>query len=620
MRYLSLLLLAVAAPVAGAQSAPKYTKIVEVDSMALAGPSMSPNGRWIAFTATRDGRTQNVWIVSAAGGKPVQLTTGEYLDQQPQWFPNGHTIAFRSTRVGGCMIMGVDPAAGRVTDAPRRTTLETAFGCLPTPDGKSIVYSTNVLLPPTSAPGALKVVSINGGTPRVLDSSSAPGTGYIPGGFSLDGRFVNYDAVSTSRPEEIRRVAVSGGKPELVRRGTADMIFNGRPKELLFVGSDEVVRFHNPNTDTVRIESLSGQTLATVSLRGLRRAQFQQFRLASSGSLLIATDLNPQITHVMSTAGGAPKAVLPGEETWFSNFLSDGSVALDVLENDRPVLELVSPSGARRRLAMPDSEHLQTLTTDGRFAFWRNGDRAGVRDFTTGRSVALASPVVRMANLSPGVYSSDDEIPVVQRNGKALEYAAYSPRTNTTRVIAPAYEGNAYLATHGKVAAYSQVVGDSTFIYLKPEAGEARRIFAAHGMHSDGVAFSHDGRHLAFAVSILAGRDTSHTMGFVDLNPDGTPAGTVRVTPIHWADGVIWMPDNSGVLFLGLVGTDRRPAVMKLSPAPGAPPEILTQQEKGQMWEFNASPDGKWIGYPVDQPDRSAIWRVDLKRSPNLIR
>ena len=59
-------------------------------------PAWSPDGRWIAFVTWKDGELGSVWKVSAAGGRPVRLTTqpGEYLF--PTWSPEGNRIAVES--------------------------------------------------------------------------------------------------------------------------------------------------------------------------------------------------------------------------------------------------------------------------------------------------------------------------------------------------------------------------------------------------------------------------------------------------------------------------------------------------------------------------------------------
>jgi len=59
-------------------------------------PKMSPDGRWIAFTAQYEGN-DDVYVMTASGGEPVRLTWHPAPDQALGWTPDGK-ILFRSRR------------------------------------------------------------------------------------------------------------------------------------------------------------------------------------------------------------------------------------------------------------------------------------------------------------------------------------------------------------------------------------------------------------------------------------------------------------------------------------------------------------------------------------------
>src|SRR5262245_35277804 len=59
-------------------------------------PSISPDGKWIAFTAQYDGNDE-VYVMSATGGEPVRRTWHPAPDQVIGWSPDGK-ILFRSRR------------------------------------------------------------------------------------------------------------------------------------------------------------------------------------------------------------------------------------------------------------------------------------------------------------------------------------------------------------------------------------------------------------------------------------------------------------------------------------------------------------------------------------------
>src|SRR5580704_15299398 len=60
-------------------------------------PAWSPDGRWIAFFAYRDGG-YDLWAVAPDGSHQHQLTWGPFDDREPTWSHDGTHIAFSSDR------------------------------------------------------------------------------------------------------------------------------------------------------------------------------------------------------------------------------------------------------------------------------------------------------------------------------------------------------------------------------------------------------------------------------------------------------------------------------------------------------------------------------------------
>ena len=58
-------------------------------------PTWSPDGKQLAFVRVADGKPQ-IFLMSFAGGEPVQLTKFKYGASQPQWSPNGQQLLFTS--------------------------------------------------------------------------------------------------------------------------------------------------------------------------------------------------------------------------------------------------------------------------------------------------------------------------------------------------------------------------------------------------------------------------------------------------------------------------------------------------------------------------------------------
>ncbi len=77
----------------------------------------SPDGKTVAFISNMSGRN-NIWLVSAEGGWPVQLTISDQRQTAPAWSPDGKWIAYQSDYDGDEQwdIFLVSPKTGKVVN------------------------------------------------------------------------------------------------------------------------------------------------------------------------------------------------------------------------------------------------------------------------------------------------------------------------------------------------------------------------------------------------------------------------------------------------------------------------------------------------------------------------
>jgi dipeptidyl aminopeptidase/acylaminoacyl peptidase len=107
MRHLLVAPLLLLVPVALASA--QATRTLRPDDLyslkAVADPQLSPDGQWVAYTvsaldAKEDERDTDVYMVPFAGGAPVRLTSGKKPETTPRFSPDGRYLAFLAGREG----------------------------------------------------------------------------------------------------------------------------------------------------------------------------------------------------------------------------------------------------------------------------------------------------------------------------------------------------------------------------------------------------------------------------------------------------------------------------------------------------------------------------------------
>jgi dipeptidyl aminopeptidase/acylaminoacyl peptidase len=138
------------------------------------GPAFSADGRWVAYSSNRNNLTirdkgwsnnSDLYIVSADGGEPRQLTTNSGPDNGPRFSPDGQWIAYASS--------------DRQNSSADQTDV--------------------------------KVVSVNGGEPRNLTADLDFSVGDID--WSPDGRFI-YFSTAEGLTSKLYKLTPTGGKPQ----------------------------------------------------------------------------------------------------------------------------------------------------------------------------------------------------------------------------------------------------------------------------------------------------------------------------------------------------------------------------------------------------------------------
>jgi Tol biopolymer transport system component len=181
-----------------------------VSSAEQESPSISPNGRRIAFESDRSG-TIEIWVCDVDGSNVLQLTSfGGVQAGTPRWSPDGGLIAFDSRLGGESNIYTVDPAGG----VPAKLNIDVSGNSMPSwsPDGKWIYFTQG---DDTGEPSVWRVPSQGG---HAVQLASAPATTALA---SPDGQYVYF-----FRKKKLWRMVANGSSPEEVR-GMPELSFQG---------------------------------------------------------------------------------------------------------------------------------------------------------------------------------------------------------------------------------------------------------------------------------------------------------------------------------------------------------------------------------------------------------
>jgi TolB protein len=140
-------------------------------------PAWSPDGKWVAFSSTRDGN-QELYLARPDGSELRRLTSDGAIDSHPAWSPDGKSIAFATGRYGDMELALLDVAELKV----QRLTASQGLDDYPawSPDGTRIAFTSN-------RDGNLEIFMVAADGQGARNVSQHPGLDNFPT-FAPDGR------------------------------------------------------------------------------------------------------------------------------------------------------------------------------------------------------------------------------------------------------------------------------------------------------------------------------------------------------------------------------------------------------------------------------------------------
>ncbi|MEO6258722.1 MAG: S9 family peptidase [Thermoanaerobaculia bacterium] len=114
----------------------------------IGAPQLSPDGAWIAYSASTPDLTVNashsaIFLVPSSGGPSKQISEGKKSDSDPAWSPDGKTLAYVSNRAGGpSQIYLYDVATG---ESRKASDLQGGAGSVKwMPDGSALLAVSDI--------------------------------------------------------------------------------------------------------------------------------------------------------------------------------------------------------------------------------------------------------------------------------------------------------------------------------------------------------------------------------------------------------------------------------------------------------------------------------------------
>ena len=458
--------------------------------------AVSPNGEWIVYTGSKDGKLQ-LWLRSLASeeASPIPHSDGA---TDPFWSPDSKQIAFfTGSKLMRIAISGDEPST--ICDLPPTATVSGAWGL----DG-------TILFSDLGGRVGLYRVPVTGGTPELIKLASLRPNGrpHVPQ-FIDDERFIYCDIVKGSdnhlhvhslRSGEDRdlgpvesRLEIAGDTVVSVHDGT--LIAQRIDRDLKRIGTPVVLASEVWNyrslgmgefsaTQNVLVYATSrnesratwfdrnGLMLGTVGPNDVRAA-----KLSRDGRKILITVNNPafgtsDIWLADASRGSAVRLTDTPPSEFNGRFSPDGQTIAYSTELDGPphiVMQSISGAAPRNVTPIRGIQYLTDWSPDGQFLVFRELDEKTNLDLWTvpARPDSEPVPLMRTPFSETGARLSPD--------GKHLSYLSNASGHNELYLAAIANPSDAVqVSTDGaSVAAWS---GDGRQLYYMTND---QRVFVA---------------------------------------------------------------------------------------------------------------------------------------------
>ncbi len=248
--------------------------------------AVSPDGESILFA-----HKGNIWRVPAAGGLATPLTMHDGWEGFPVWSKDSKHVAFASDRHGNLDIFLMPASGGKATRITYHSNndIPTDFS----PDGKNILFNASRMdaaessLFPNGSLNELYEVSVSGGTPRMLSTTSASEARYSPDGErvlyreekAMESRLRKHD--TSAFAHDIWLLDLQNGEH------TQLSSFAGGDHTPIWNGPDNIFYLTEQDSGTFNAWSMNLETGATAQVSDFKDHPVRSLSLAQDGTLVL---------------------------------------------------------------------------------------------------------------------------------------------------------------------------------------------------------------------------------------------------------------------------------------------------------------------------------------------
>jgi Tol biopolymer transport system component/DNA-binding winged helix-turn-helix (wHTH) protein len=314
-------------------------------------PTLSPDGRAVAFVSDRTGSLEIYVLGLARGSQDVAITNDGGQNMQPGWSPDGRWIAFHSRTRGGVWIV---PSTG---GTPRQI-VERGSDAAWSPDSQRLVYTPDE--GGTAGQQVLWTVGRDGTGRRPLTEIGHPAGGHNHPTWSRNGRFVAFAVSNGIENQAIWIVDATGGPPRQLASTHAASHPQFGPDDRAVFWTGNVATF-NGRLFRIALDPSSGTTSGEAEIvMPFDNGTFKGLSVVPNGDVAFAieaTDAN--LWRIDLTADGAVSAPVRLTDDVVRNgrpdYSHDGRIAFFQIGPGRPIaVWAIDENGANRTALVPD--------------------------------------------------------------------------------------------------------------------------------------------------------------------------------------------------------------------------------------------------------------------------